>query len=72
MMATFNGNPSSTIISCCSFTNASDEADLDAFYNELSSLVRSIPKYNFLIIEGDMHTMTSPCLTILIFAINIR
>ena len=34
-------------------TNVSEESDLIAFYNELSSLVRSIPKHNVLVIGGD-------------------
>ena len=55
MVATFNNNPSTTITSCYSPTNASDEKDLDAFYNEPSSLVYSIPKYNVLIIGRDMN-----------------
>ena len=32
MVATFNGHPSTMIISCYSPTNTSDETDLDAFY----------------------------------------
>ncbi len=44
MAATFNGNPSTTIISCYSPTNVIEETELIAFYDELSSLVRSIPK----------------------------
>ena len=55
MIATFNGNPSATIISCYSPTNVSEKTDLIAFYNELSSLVRSIPKLNVLVIGGDMN-----------------
>ena len=55
IVATFNGNPSTTIISCYSPTNRTDETDLDTFYNELSSLVRSVPKYNVLVIGGDMN-----------------
>ena len=55
MVATFNGNPNATIISCYSPTNVSEETDLIAFYNDLSSLVRSIPKHNVLIIGGDMN-----------------
>ena len=55
MVATFNSNPSATIISCYSAANVSEETDLIAFYNELSSLVRSIPKYNGLIIGGEMN-----------------
>ena len=55
MVAIFNSNPSTMIISCYSPTNASDEKDPDTFYNELSSLVYSIPKHNILIIKGDMN-----------------
>ena len=46
LTATFNGNPRATIISCYSPTNVSEETELVAFYDELSSLVRSIPKHN--------------------------
>ena len=53
--ATFNGNPRATIISCYSPTNISEETKLATFYDELSSLVRSIPKHNLLIIGGDMN-----------------
>ena len=51
MTATFNGNPRATIISCYSPTNISEETKLATFYDELSSLVRSIPKYNLLSLE---------------------
>ena len=43
MVATFNGNPRATIISCYSPTNVNEETELVAFYNELSSLECSIP-----------------------------
>ena len=49
--ATFNGNPKATIISCYSPTNVSEETELVIFYKELSSLVRSFPKHNPLVIE---------------------
>ena len=55
MAATFNGNPRATIISCYSPTNVSEENELVAFYDELSSLVRSIPKHNMLVIGGNMN-----------------
>ena len=55
MVATFNGNPRATIISCYSPTNVSEETELIAFYDELSPLVRSIPKHNVLVIGGDMN-----------------
>ena len=55
MVATFNGNPRATIISCYSPTNVNEETELIGFYDELSSLVRSIPKHNVLVIGGDMN-----------------
>ena len=54
MAATFNGNSSATIISCYSPTNVSEETEQVTFYDELSSLVRSIPKH-MLVIGGDMN-----------------
>ena len=36
-------------------TNVSEETDIIAFYNELSSFLRSIPKHNFLVIGRDMN-----------------
>ena len=55
MAATFNRNPRTTIISCYCPTNVSEETELVAFYDELSSLVRSILKHNVLVIGGDMN-----------------
>ena len=55
MAATFNGNLRATIISCNSTTNVSEETELVTFYDELSSLMRSIPKHNMLVIGGDMN-----------------
>ena len=55
MVAIFNCYPSTTIIYCYSPTYASDETDLDTFYNKLSSLVCSILKHNVLTIGGDIN-----------------
>ena len=55
MTATFNGNPRATIIICYSPTNVSEETELVTFYDDLSSLVRSIPKHIMLVIGGDMN-----------------
>ena len=52
---TFNGNPKATIISCYGPTNVSEENEIVNFYEDLSSLVRSIPKHNLLVIGGDMN-----------------
>ena len=55
LVATFNGNSRATIISCYSPTNVSEETELVALYDELSSFVRSIPKHNQLVIGGDIN-----------------
>ena len=55
MVATFNGNPRATIISCYSPTNVSEETELITFYDELSSQVRSIPKHIVPVNGGDMN-----------------
>ena len=57
MCVSFNGNTSTTIISCYNPTNASDETDVITFYYKLSSFVRCIPKHNILIIRGDMNVV---------------
>ena len=59
MIATYDDNPSATIISCYSLINVSEGTDLIAFYNELSFLVRRIPKHNVLVIGGDMNAQIS-------------
>ena len=50
MVATFHGNPNTTIISCYSPTNVSEELEVEQFYMELASLTRHIPKHNMLVI----------------------
>ena len=47
--------PAQQVISCYSPTKVREETDLITFYNDLSSLVRSILKYNIFIISGDMN-----------------
>ena len=56
LVAMFNGNSSTTIISCYSPTNISEETDLIVFNNELSPLVSCILKHNVLIIGGDLNS----------------
>ena len=52
-MATFNGNPKTTIISCYIKINVSEE--VEQFYLELAYLIRQIPKHNMLVIGGDFN-----------------
>ena len=59
MIATFNGNSNTTVISRYSPTKVSGETDMMAFYNKLSSFVYSIPKYTVLIIGWYMNTQIS-------------
>ena len=46
--------PAQQLLSCYSPTNASDETDIIAFYNELAVFVLRIPKHKVLIINGYM------------------
>ena len=65
MEATFNGHPRETTISCYSPNNVIEETELIAFYDELFSLVRSIPKHNVLVIGEDMNAKIGknmPCI----------
>ena len=59
MVAMFNGNHITMIIFFYSPTNASEETDFDTFYNELSLLVRSIPKHK-VNAEIGKHTQKKP------------
>ena len=55
MVATFNGNPGTTIIFWINPNNPSDETGLDTFYNDPFSLVPTVSKHIVLIIGGDMN-----------------
>ena len=45
IIANFHGNLITTIISCYSPTNSSDQEDVEKFYQSLSSLVRLVPNH---------------------------
>ena len=55
MTASFTGNPATTIISCYSPTNCSDEEDVVMFYKSLSDALRDIPAHNMVLIGGDFN-----------------
>ena len=59
-MIIFNGNSSTTIISCDNPTNTSDEIDIIIItYNKLSSSVQNILKHIVLVIIRGMNTQIS-------------
>ena len=49
------GNPTTTVISCYSPTNVSEEEDVTDFYRELSNFNRLLSKHNIVIIAGDFN-----------------
>ena len=55
MLATFNGSASASIIFYYIPNNVIEETELITFYDGISSLARSIPKHNVLVIVGDMN-----------------
>ena len=55
MVASFNGNPCTTVISCYSPTNVTNEEEVIEFYHNLTDLTNAIPKHNVKIIGGDMN-----------------
>ena len=55
IIASFNGNPVANVTFCNSPTNVADEDDFFTFYDQLSSLVRSITKHNVQISAGDFN-----------------
>ena len=48
--------PCTTVISCYSPTNVSDEYETTSFYDELSSLIRQVPKHSVPMMRGDMNS----------------
>ena len=51
----FMGNPLTTVISCYSPTNVSDQEETERFYVDITSYTRHIPKHNVLVIGGDFN-----------------
>ena len=58
-MAAFNGNLNTTIISCYSPKNVSEELEIEQFYVELASLIRQSPKHIMLLIGSDLNAQLS-------------
>ena len=59
MTASFNKNTAVTIVSCYRPTNVSDEEDKDEIYTEITTVTRSIPKHNILLLGDDKNARIS-------------
>ena len=55
MVATFAGNPVTTVIACYSPTNVSPEEEVAEFYSDLSEVISEIPPHNQVYICGDFN-----------------
>ena len=55
MVATFKGNPKTTIVSCYSLTNCSDKIWAIEFQSMSQGVIRQLPKHNVITIAGDMN-----------------
>ena len=55
LVASFNGNPKTTVICCYSPTNVSEVNEEEEFYDKLSSLTRQVPRHDVTIIAGDFN-----------------
>ena len=59
MTVSFNKNTAVTTVSCYRTTNVSDEEDKDEIYIEITTVTRSIPKHNILLLGDDKNARIS-------------
>ena len=50
-----HGNPQTTVISCYSPTNVTDEQESERLFTDLTTLTSQIPNNNILTIRGDFN-----------------
>ena len=55
LIATFRGNPKTVVISCYSPHNHAPIDEVEAFYEQLSNVISTIPPHNSLFIGGDFN-----------------
>ena len=55
IIADFKGNPTTTIMSCYSPHNSSNEEELNDFYSTMRSTLEHVPAHNFLLVAGDFN-----------------
>lgn len=60
IIADFEGNPKTTVISCYSPHNGSSDEDIDSFYSTIRSSIENVPAHNFLLIPGDFNAKLGP------------
>jgi len=60
LIADFEGNPKTTVLSCYSPHNGSSDEDIDSFYNTLRSTLENVPAHNFLLVPGDFNAQLGP------------
>ncbi|XP_060758416.1 craniofacial development protein 2-like [Neoarius graeffei] len=56
LLAEFESNPITTVVVVYSPTNSAPLEETEEFYDDLHSLLRSVPTHNFLIVLGDFNT----------------
>ena len=54
-MASFQSNPTTTILSAYSPTSDATEEVMQNFYESLSDVIQSVPAHNFLAVLGDFN-----------------
>ncbi|KAJ3608527.1 hypothetical protein NHX12_025574 [Muraenolepis orangiensis] len=60
LVADFEGNPVTTVMSVYSPTNAAPIEDVEKFYDELRTAIHHVPAHNFLVILGDFNARLGP------------
>ncbi|KAJ3613297.1 hypothetical protein NHX12_019547 [Muraenolepis orangiensis] len=60
LVADFEGNPVTTVMSVYSPTNAAPVEDVEKFYDELRTAIHHVPAHNFLVILGDFNARLGP------------
>ncbi|KAJ3601039.1 hypothetical protein NHX12_032012 [Muraenolepis orangiensis] len=60
LIADFEGNPVTTVMSVYSPTNAAPVEDVEKFYDELRTAIHHVPAHNFLVILGDFNARLGP------------
>ena len=60
LVAEFEGNPVTTVMSVYSPTNTTPDEVVEEFYNELGAAIQRVPAHNFLVILGDFNARLGP------------